>query len=187
MKLVIRVLIALFGASFGSLQIQMSGCRPGLLEQPWSGWLCGNHVPRTLLILIPFLFVVLLFLLGKRSVIFRRPISVLLLVIYGIYGILDSFEWRAWWLALVPIGALLAAVGIVSGNAWGRVLIWALSLLFALYWIWSIGVAIHSGYLTSARPFQSALSLVPGIAFGLLAGFCCYVAIQQRNSETGWM
>src|SRR5438309_217735 len=113
MKSVIRVLIALFGAFFGSLQIQMSGCRPGLPGQPWKDWLCGNHVPRTWLILIPFLFVVLMLLLGKRSVVFRRPISVLLLVIYGIYGVLDSFEWRAWWLALVPIGALLAAIGIV--------------------------------------------------------------------------
>jgi hypothetical protein len=126
-------------------------------------------------------------LLGKRSVVFRRPISVLLLVVYGIYGVLDSFEWRAWWLALVPIGALLAAIGIVLRKVWGRVLISALSLLFALYWIWSIGVAIHSGYLTSARPLQSALSLVPGIAIVLLAGFGCYVAIQQRNSETGWV
>jgi hypothetical protein len=186
MKSIIRILIALFGAFFGSLQINMISCRHGIPERPWSHWFCENQL-WTWPVLLLVLFTALMLLLGKHFVAFRRPISVFLLLLYGVYGILYAIEWRVWWPALVPIGSVLAAVGIALRKVWGRLIVCAFSLVFTLYWCWSVAYAVLSGYMTSVRPLEAALSLVPGIAFVLLAGFCCYVTIQQRNSETGWV
>ena len=92
LKSVVRVLIALFGAFFGSLQIQMSGCQLGVLGPSWSGWLCGHHVPQTWLLLIPILFIALMLILGNRLTAFQHSICVALLFVYGSYGVFDSIE-----------------------------------------------------------------------------------------------
>jgi hypothetical protein len=185
MKAFTRVLIALFGAFFVSLYAQVSVCRPGILEQPSNQWLCGHRLLPTWLLLIPVFFIALMLLLGKHCVAYRRTMSVLLLSTYGIYAAFESVNLHAWWQVSFSVAMLLAAVGIALRKRWGSVLVCALSLLFGVYYIWSVGVAVHSGYLKTVRPLEAALSFVPGIAFGLLAGFCCYVAIRQRRSEPG--
>ena len=140
MKSFTRALIALFGAFFVSLYAQVSVCAHGNLGQPLNEWLCGHRLLPTWLLLIPVIFISLMFLLGKRCVAYRRTMSVLFLSTYGIYTAFESVKLHAWWQVPLSVAMLLAA-----------------------------------------------LSFVPGIAFGLLAGFCCYVAIRQRGSETGWV
>jgi hypothetical protein len=101
---------------------------------------------------------------------------VLLLIAYAIYGISYAFRYQAWWLALVPVAALAAAIGVALRARWGSLLIYAISALYAIYWSWGVVTAARTGVFQSVRPLQAALMLVPEIAFILLAGFCCYAS-----------
>jgi len=185
MKSFIRVLIALYGAFFASLYGQVSACPSGTLEQPWKEWLCGHRLLPTWLLLIPVLFIAFMFLLGKHSLAYRRTMSVLLLSTYGIFAAFETVNSHAWWQVPFSVSVLLAAIGIALRKKWGSVLVCALSLVFAVIYAWSVVTGIQSGYIKTVRPLEAVLSFMPGIAFGLLAGFCCYVAIQQHNPEVG--
>jgi hypothetical protein len=104
----------------------------------------------------------------------RRPLAVLLLLAYAIYGLVEAFEYQLWWLALVPVAALAAGIGVALRARWGTLTTYAISILFVMYWLWGVITAALGGVFQSRPPLQAGLMLVPGIAFGLLAGFCCY-------------
>jgi hypothetical protein len=58
----------------------------------------------------------------------------------------------------------------------GTIVTYAISALFVTYWSSGVIAAARAGAFQSSPPLQAALMLVPGIAFGLLAGFCCYAS-----------
>jgi hypothetical protein len=117
--------------------------------------------------------------------ILRRPLAVLLLLSYGVYGVVDATGYGLWWRALVPVAALAAAVGVWLRARWGTLLTYAVAVLYALYWAWATIAAAGAGYFSSQPPLKGALALVPGIAFGLLAGFCCYVSSAAQSGNGG--
>lgn len=160
-KTAVRILVALFAAFFGTLQISMSGH-----DRRIAMWI----------LLFSLLFALTLYVLSHDCVKWRVPIAVVILVTYGIYGIVDAFGYRLWWFGLVPFVALIAAVGVSLRARWGTLVTYAKSVLFALYWSWGIFTAVNDGYFDSRPALEGALSFVPGIAFLLLAGFCCYSA-----------
>jgi hypothetical protein len=125
---------------------------------------------------IALLFALTLLILDNRSAALRRPLAVLLLIAYAVYGFSDAFRYQAWWLVLVPVTALAAAIGISLRARWGSLLIYAISALFAIYWSWGVVTAAKAGTFQSVPLLEAALMLVPGIAFALLAGFCCYAS-----------
>ena len=174
-KAAARILIALFTAFFGTVQLSMTVCRiaPGAA---WTDWLCHTHRFASSLLSFAFLFALTLLVLSRRSAAFRRPLAVLLLFAYGLYGLVDTFEFRLWWLALLTVAVLVAAIGVALKARWGSLVTYAISALFVIYWLWGVITAARVGYFQSRPPLEAALSLVPGIAFGLLAGFCCYAS-----------
>lgn len=174
-KAAARTLIALFAAFFGTLQLSMTVCRiaPGAA---WTRWLCHTHWFASPLLSFAFLFALTLLVLSRRSAAFRRPLAVLLLLAYAVYGLVDTFEFQLGWLAIVPVVALIAAIGVALKVRWGTLVTYAISALFVIYWLWGVITAARVGFFQSRPPLEAALSLVPGIAFGLLAGFCSYAS-----------
>ena len=153
----------------------MTVCRiaPGAA---WTRWLCHAHWLASPLLSFAVVFAFTLLVLSRRSAACRRPLAVLLLLAYALYGVVDAFELQLWWLALVPVTALIAAIGVALKARWGALVTYAISALFVIYWLWGIITAARVGVFQSVPPLEAALTLVPGVAFGLLAGFCCYAA-----------
>ncbi len=179
-KSAVRTLVALFAAFFGTLQLSMSGCAlaPGAA---WTQWLCHSHSIASSILLFGVLLALTLFALSRRCMAWRVPMAVVVLLSYGIYGIIDVIGYRLWWLALVPVVALAAAAGVGLRARWGTLLTYAISALFALFWSWGVVTAARVGLFRSQPFLKAVLMLVPGIAFGLLAGFCCYVSSSGRK------
>jgi hypothetical protein len=181
-KATVRTLVALFAAFFGTLQLSMTVCRlePGA---SWTHSLCHTHSIASPLLSFACLFALTLLVLSRRSAAFRRPLAVLFLLAYAIYGLVEAFEYQLWWLALVPVAALAAAIGVALRARWGTLATYAISALFVIYWLWGVITAALGGVFQSRPPLEAALMLVPGIAFGLLAGFCCY-ACRPRAAQS---
>ena len=178
-KTAIRIFVALFAAFFGTLQLSMTIC-----TSPTRGastrWLCHAYpVVSSILSFIIFLALTL-FVLSRRCATWRVPLAVVLLLIYGTYGIVDAIGYQAWWLALAPVVAVAAAVGVGLRARWGALLTYAVAAIFALYWTWGVVTAVRNGVFLSRPPLMGALMMVPGIAFALLAGFCCYASSGGR-------
>jgi hypothetical protein len=182
-KTAVRILVALFAGFFGTVQLSMTTCAFAP-KAAWSRWLCGMHPLVSSALSFVILFALTLTVLSHRRTAWRVPVAVLLLLSYGVYGIVDAIGYRAWWLALVPVCALAAAGGIGLRARWGTLLTYAISALFALYWAWGVLTAARNGVFLSQSPLMGGLMLVPGIAFGLLAGFCCYASAGADSTTT---
>lgn len=172
-KVAARTLATIFAAFFGTLQLSMTTCQP----RPTSALtrsLCQAHLITSSVVVFGLLFALSLLVLSTRMAALRRPLAVLLLVAYAIYGFVSTIEYQSWWLALVPVTALAAAIGVALRARWGTRLTYAISALFVIYWLWGVVTAARVGAFQSHPPLQAMLMLVPGLAFTLLAGFCCY-------------
>jgi len=174
-KTAARILSAVFVGFFGTLELSITVCRLAM-GSLWTRQVCTGHPIASPLLSFALLFSVTLLLLSRRCARWRVPIAVLLLLAYGVYGIAYAVSHRAWWTALVPIAALVAAIGVGLRQRWGALLTYAITLLFGLYWAWGIFAAKRAGFFASEPALESALSFVPGMAGMLLAGFCCYAA-----------
>jgi hypothetical protein len=183
MKAAARILSAVFVGLFGTLELSLTVCRISAVAV-WTRQLCTAHPIVSPLLSFALLFFLTLMLLSRRCMVWRVPIAVLLLVSYGLYGIADAIGYGVWWIALVPAVALLAAIGLGLRQRWGTLLTYAISVLFGVYWVWGILAAIRAGTFASRPPLEVALSFVPGMAFALLAGFCCYVVATPRRGAT---
>jgi len=183
-KATVRLLAALFIAFYGTVQLSMTVCdrtpRPALIQ-----WVCHTHSMASPLLTFALLLALTLFVLSHRCMILRLPLAVLFLLGYGIYGVMDATGYGLWWRALVPVAALAAAVGVALRARWGTLLTYAVSALYALLWSWAAIAAVRAGYFGSQPSLKGALSLVPGVAFGLLFGFCCYVSSGRAPGNGG--
>ena len=179
-KTVVRMVVALFVAFFGTVQPSMTVFAPPA-SAAWVQWPCHAHPLVSSALSFITLLVLTLLVLSRRCAQWRVPLAVVLLLTYGIYGVADAIGYRTWWLALAPVVAAAAAVGVGLRARWGTLMTYAVSTLFALYWIWSVAAAVLNGTFSSRPPLFGALMLVPGIAFGLLAGFCCYASSGMKK------
>ena len=176
-KAAARILSALFVGLFGTLELSLTVCRIGT-GGIGIGQLCTDHPIASPLVSFALLFSLTLLLLSRRCTTWRVPIAVVLLAGYGLYGVAAAFGYGLWWIALVPIAALLAAIGVGLRERWGTLLTYAISILFGIYWGW--GIFSETSTFASRDPLEVALSFVPGMAYALLAGFCCYVTTPRR-------
>jgi hypothetical protein len=167
--------LALFAAFFGTVQLQITGCQLAP-EASWTDWICHTHRVSFWLLCFGCLFLLTLLVLSRRSTAFRRPLAVLLMLAYTLFAFGQAFEYQLWWFALVPSATLAAAIGIALRTQWGTFLTYAVSALLLVNWLWGIVTAARVGVFQSNPPVLAALMLVPGIAFLLLAGFCCYAS-----------
>ena len=153
-KAAARMLIALFTAFFGTVQLSMTVCRidPGAA---WTDWLCHTHRFASPLVSFAFLFALTLLVLSRRSATFRRPFAVLLLLAYALYSVVDTFEFRFWWLALLTVATLIAAIGVALKARWGALVTYAISALFVIYWSWGVITAARVGFFQSRPPIGS--------------------------------
>lgn len=179
-KSVVRALAALFVGFFGTVQLSMTGCQLAP-EAALSRWVCKSHPIASCLLTFALLFALTLLLLSRRLAATRRPVAVLLLTAYAVYGIQQAFEFRLWWVALVAAAFAAGALGVAVRARWGTVVTYAISVLFVLYWLWSMATAARAGVFQTGSPLRGALMLIPGIAFGLLAGFCCYACRRRAT------
>lgn len=181
LKTFVRLVVALFAALFGTLQLLMT-IQAFVPADAWVRKICHAHPIVSPGLSFVTLFAITLLLLSRRCTVWRLPLAVILLAGCGIYGIVEAIHYRAWWLALAPLVALASAVGIGLRARWGALLTYALSTLFVVYWIWGIVTAARNGILDSRSALVGVLMLVPGTAVLLLAGFCSYVS--SRASRT---
>ena len=180
-KSIVRGLAALFVGLLGSLQLSMTGCQFAP-EAALSRWVCKTHPLASLLLTFPLLFALTLLMLSRRFAAFRRPVAVLLLAAYAVYVAHQAFEFRLWSLALLAMAFGAGALGVGMRTRWGTRVTYAISALFVLYWLWGVVMAAREGVFQMSPPLEAALSLAPGITFGLLAGFCCYACRQRATS-----
>lgn len=182
LKTFMRLVVALFAALFGTLQLSMT-IVAFVPADAWVRDICHAHPILSPGVSFVTLFAVTLLLLSRRCAAWRLPLAVILLAGYGIYGIVEAIHYRAWWLALAPLVALASAVGVGLRARWGALVTYALSTLFVLYWIWGIVTAARNGIFASRSALVDALMLVPGAAFLLLAGFCSYVSSRASRTQ----
>jgi hypothetical protein len=189
MKVLIRVGVALFGALFGSLAASVSTCTFAATRSSWPHWadyVCGHNVWAFWLLTAPPLFALFAVLLGSQLRRFRRRMVVILLAVYGLYGLAHLVGINAWWVAVFPVVTLVAAAGVALGKRWARYLVYVLSLVWVAQWSYYVWLAVNSGYFRSSGVELSILSLLPGAAFLLLVTFCCYVVtVLQPTAEIG--
>lgn len=180
-----RVAVALFCAAFGALATSVAVCPRSVyspLAPPWAEWVCGPSVWRQWVAVAPALFFATLYLLGARFRPFRRYLVGALLTVFGVYTLRDPSVLRSWW-AIFPIASLVAAFGVLADMRWTRYLVYALSLLFAVYWGFWTWLAVRGGYFSNEPLGIAVLSLIPGAAFLLAAAFCCYVVTTRRRTS----
>jgi hypothetical protein len=186
MKTFVRLIAALFGASFGSLAASVQVCTGATHDATWPRWadfLCGHNVWVFWLLSAPVLFTSIFWLLGKQFAPFRHYAAVALLAAYGLYGLFMLIGNQPLWTVIFPIAALVAAGGVAVRKRWARYLVYLLAFLFAAQWSYSVWVAAASGYFRDSGAGRSILSLLPGTAFLLLIAFCCYAVTIQPTSE----
>lgn len=187
-KAAIRIAGALFGALFGSLAVSVQVCTSAAHAPTWPHWadiVCGHNIWLQWLMSIPVLFALLSFLLGASVRRSRVHIVVLVLAAFGIYAAFNSLENRSWWWVEVPVLALAAAFGVALRKRWARYVVYALTLVYAVAWGYSICRGVVVGLFHEYGAARSVLSLLPGIAFALVAAFCCYVVTFQLTSGDG--
>ena len=182
-KVAVRALGALFAASFGTFLYKFSGCHLAP-DSSWAASTC-HAGPMAWLACFVGLFSLTLVLLSRRYAIVRRPTAVVLLAAYSVYGFNYAFEYRSWWLTLVPSAFMAAAFGVALRTRWGTWATYATTTLFLGHWLWGIIAAARMGTFESIPPLQSALMFVPGIAYALLAGYCSYVCTQRDRLNAG--
>ena len=172
-KTTVTAFAAVFVAFFGTVQLWMLMCRPeSLLTQK----ICSKHQLTVNLLAFAVLACATVFLLSRRAVVFRRPIAVLLLLVFTVYASIYAWQTRLWWHAVVAIAILAASIGVALRTRWGAIVTYALTALYVTYWLWAVVRSVQMGFFEANRPLVSALTLVPGIAYMLLAGFCCYAS-----------
>ena len=176
-KVSVSVLGALFAASFGTLLFKFTDCRLSS-NSSWAASICPTGTVAWWAFFVG-LFSLTLVLLSRRYAIVRRPTAVVLLAAYSVYGFHYAFEYQSWWLTLVPLAFMAAAVGVALRTRWGTWATYGTTTLFLGNWLWGIIAAARAGTFESLRPLQSALMFVPGIAYVLLAGYCCYACTQR--------
>jgi hypothetical protein len=182
-KVAVRALAALFAASFGTLHIKIMGCQ--LASGSSSATSICHARPVFWLACFVGLFSFTLVVLSQRYAIVRRPIAAALLAAYSLYGFNYAFEYKSWWLTLVPSAFLAAAFGVAWKTQWGTWLTYGTTMLFLGHWLWGIIAAARIGTFESIPPLQTALMFVPGIACALLAGYCCYSCKQRDGLNAG--
>jgi hypothetical protein len=182
-KVAVRALAALFAAFFGTLQLKITGCQLAS-GSDWAASICHAR-PILWLACFGGLFSVTLVALSRRFAFVRRPIAVVLLAAYALYGFDYAYEYKSWRLALVPSAVMAAAVGVALKTQWGTWLTYGTTTLFLGYWLWGIFAAARVGTLQSTPRLQAALMFVPGIACALLAGYCCYACRRRDGLKAG--
>jgi hypothetical protein len=177
--MLVRLIVSLVCAVFGGLTISVSTChwqhRPG-----WVEGVCRSHVELIWLLSVPVLFGLVYITMAKRARAFRRYIAAVLLSMYGIYGLVHAVQTREWWVWVVSLCALAAAFGVVARKRWAYALVWALALVYAAQWGYSVYRAAAAGYFQQYPLGEMVLSLLPGTVYLLMAGYCCY-AVSQRE------
>ena len=134
---------------------------------------CRSHVELIWLLSVPLLFGVAYIAVAKRARAFRRYIAAVLLSVYGIYGVAHAVQTREWWVWVIGLCTLAAAIGIVARKRSAYLLVWALALVYAAQWGYGVYRAAAAGGI---------LSLLPGAVYLLVAGYCCY-AVSQREAQ----
>ena len=69
MKLIVRLIVSLFGAVFGSLLFSVQVCSYAASQTEWPRWadfICGHNVGYLWIVSVPCLFVLFLALLSTR-------------------------------------------------------------------------------------------------------------------------
>ena len=175
LKWLIRVLVGLFAAIFGSLYISVPLCKGSASSQmQWIHSLCGPDVWILWVTGLFLIFRLILFALDDRFKRFRRYAVAVLLAIYGLYGLRDPQWWYSGWL-LVSIALLVAAFAVTIGSRWARYIVWSLAAAFVAMWGYSLWFAVRSGSFHNSSAVLVILSVVPGCALVLATAFCCYV------------
>lgn len=179
--MLVRVIVSLVCAVFGGLTISVGICnwqpRPS-----WAGGVCRSHVELIWLLSVPLLLSLAYLAMANRTRAFRRPIAAVLLSVYGIYGVAHALQTREWWVWILSLCALAAAIGVFIRKRWAYALVWGLALVYAAQWGYGVYRAASAGYFQQSPLGERILSLLPGTVYLLMASYCCY-AVSQREAQ----
>jgi hypothetical protein len=100
----------------------------------------------------------------------------LVLVLYGCWSISAAARVHLWSSVVGGLLALVAAAGVVKSKRWSSFVVYIIAVVFSAEWLWYIWVIHHAGYFSTIPFARVVVSLVPGVALMVVAGYCCYVA-----------
>ena len=174
MKTLVRVLVSLVCAVFGSLTVSVVTCA----AQSPSAWLegvCRSNVELIWLVSGPLFFVFTYGVVDKHGKPFRHFIAAALLGAYGIYAAVYAAREHVWWAWIVGICALTAAIGVGARRGWARGVVWILALSYFGQWSYHMYLATTAGYFRRIPIGEGIVSLLPWAVYLLMASYCCYV------------
>jgi hypothetical protein len=174
MKTLVRVLVSLVCAVFGSLTVSVATCAA---QNPpvWLERVCGSDVESIWLLSGSLFFVLTYGAVGRHGRPFRHFIAAVMLGAYGIYAVVYATREHVWWAWIVGICGLTAAVGVAARRGWARGVVWILALLYLGQWSYHMYLATAGGYFWQIPLGEGIVSLLPWAVYLLMAGYCCYV------------
>jgi hypothetical protein len=99
-------------------------------------------------------------------------VTVAFLALYCAFSIWYGLTHRLWWMLAVGLLAAIACAGAAAMRLWSRFLVTALSVGFAVTWLYSIWAAARVGYFYPLSWLSIIVSLIPGSLLLLVAAFC---------------
>lgn len=164
--MLVRVIVSLVCAVFGGLTISVGICnwqpRPS-----WAGGVCRSHVELIWLVSVPLLFSLVYLAMANRTRAFRRPIAAVLLSVYGIYGVAHALQTREWWVWVLSLCALSAAIGVFIRKRWAYALVLGISAcICGAVGLWSLSRS--KCRIFSAIPLGRE-NPIPASGYGVLA------------------
>ena len=99
-------------------------------------------------------------------------VAVAFLALYCAISVWFSLTHHSWLMLVVGVLAAIACVAAASMLRWSRFLVFALSIGLAATWLYSIYAAARVGYFGPIAWHSIIVSLIPGAAMLVVAGFC---------------
>jgi hypothetical protein len=99
-------------------------------------------------------------------------VTVALLAVYAAYAFWTAYLDRSWIYGLLGVVSLVACVGTAMLRSWSQYLVYLLTTLFIVGWIYSVYAVAAVGYYSffySSAYLLAIKSLVPGLALVLLS------------------
>ncbi|HEX2791143.1 MAG TPA: hypothetical protein VHN17_11990 [Steroidobacteraceae bacterium] len=110
-------------------------------------------------------------------------VTVAFLALYCAFAIWFGWMHRLWLMVAIGVLAGIACVAAANMLRWSRFLVYALSIVLAIAWLYPIYVSARVAYF-SPLPWRTIIrSLIPGFVLLAVACFCSQMAHRHLGSS----